>query len=521
MDEFWVCQHCRSLNRAGTGKCYSCRNKYGTSPKEPGSLGHNVAVAAPPPAASIPDFRTPPPPAPAFTRPVALGAVPAPYSAPAGVARGPMAAAHGTALGAYRKPSPVLNPISALRGRIAGSLAMRQSVSVAGLGYVTAALLVVVLAVSALLVITVMPVATNVLAHADPGAAWTQLSAGQRGSLKTLLVAFVALSAVCLFFFSIFLGLTTHNATGLGADQPMLTPYGAGVCWAGALWAQVRIIVGLVVPAALIWRGYEIPGLVAAIVAVEIAQRHLGDVGGWLTRPYRHLPDLYAKLGVEGSISSPIAWIWSGCFRIANAMVIAVACIPMLGVALVAASTLAGRSDVIGWQSTGMGAAQITVALLVASLLAWTAISVALLVPITIGFVRRQRTRKTLVRVGRARSWIARPGEGRYAGQQSEPGQYDGYDEDRIVERVPGVSVAPAGPSTGGPGFEPPVPGPGFGGPGFGGPGFGGPGFGGPGFPDPGRRLPTQDDPGYEMPGLGDPDAGNPRSGGPTGGVLG
>jgi hypothetical protein len=276
-----------------------------------------------------------------------------------------------------------------------------------------------------------------------------------------------------------------------------------------------------VVPAALIWRGYEIPGLVAAIVAVEIAQRHLGDAGGWLTRPYRHLPDLYAKLGVEGSISSPIAWIWSGCFRIANAMVIAVACIPMLGVALVAASTLAGRSDVIGWQSTGMGAAQITVALLVASLLAWTAISVALLVPITIGFVRRQRTRKTLVRVGRARSWIARPGEGRYAGQQSEPGQYDGYDEDRIVERVPGVSVAPAGPSTGGPGFEPPVPGPGFGGPGFGGPGFGGPGFGGPGFPDPGRRLPTQDDPGYEMPGLGDPDAGNPRSGGPTGGVLG
>jgi len=515
VDEFWVCQHCRSLNRAGTGKCYRCRNKYGSSPKEGSSAGNSAPVAAAPLAASAPDFRSPPPPTPTYTRPVALGAVPPAYGAPVGVARGPMAAASGTSLGAYRKPSPVLNPIVALRGRIAGSLARRQSVSVAWLGYLTAALLVLFLALSAMLLLAILPVAASLLAHADAGKAWAQLSTGQQGSLKSLLIAFGAVAALSLLSFSIFLGLTTHNATGLGADQPMLTPYRAGVCWAGALWAQLRIAVGLAVPAALIWRGYEILGLIAAIVAVEIAQRHLDDAGGWLTRPYRHLPDLYAKLGVEGSITSPIAWIWSGCFRIANVMVIAVACIPMLGVALVAASTLAGRSDVIGWQSTGLGAAQITVALLVASLLGWTAISIALLVPVTIGFVTRQRTRKTLVRVGRARSWIARPGEGKYAGPQTEPGHYDGYDEDRIVERVPGAATGdPAGPGGGDSAFEMPVPGPGFGGPGA-------QGLGGPGFGDPSPRLPVQDDTGYEMPGLGDPDLGGRRPGGSSGVGLG
>jgi hypothetical protein len=434
-----------------------------------------------------------------------------------------MPAARGTALGSYRKPARVLNPITAVRGRIAGSLAMRQSVSVAWLGYLTAALLVVALALGAIVAMTLLPVATNLLQHADPGGAWAQLSSTQLGSFESLSIALAAVSALALLGFSVFLGLTTHNATGLGADQPMLTPYRAGLCWSSAIWAQVRIVVGLVVPAVLMWRGYVIPGLVAGIVAVEIAQRHLEDAGGWLTRPYRHLPDLYAKLGVEGSISSPIAWIWSGCFRIANVMLIAVACIPMMGVALAAASSFAGRTDIIGWQSTGLGAAQITVAVLVASLLGWTAVSVALLVPINFGLVRRQRTRRTLVRVGRARSWVARPGGGQYTGAQTQPGHFDGYDEDRLVERVPGAGAPPPGPDDGGassgmPGLGGPGSGgPGFGGPGSGGPGSGGPGSGGPGLGDPSLRLPTDDGPAYEMPGLdgfGGPGSGDSNRGG-------
>lgn len=380
---------------------------------------------------------------------------------------------------------------------------MRQSVSVALLGYVTAALLVLFLAVGTVIVLTVMPAATYLLQHANLSEAWAQLTIGQQELLRSLSIAFAAVGMLALMCFSIFLGLTTHNATGLGADQPMLTPYRAGMCWADALWTQARIAVGLLVPAALIWRGYTILGLVAAIVALEIAHRHLDDPGGWLSRPYRHLPDLYSKLGIEGSISSPMAWIWSGCFRIANAMAIAVSAIPMVAFVLFAASLIAGRSETIGWQSNGLGAAQITVALLVSSLVGWTAISVALLVPITLGFVQRQRTRKTLVRVGRARSWVARPGEGGYnPSSQTQPGHYDGYDEDRIVERIPGAGPgASGGPNAGGPGYEMPgLGGPGSGNSGLGGRGLGGQGFGNPGFGDPSHRIPGQGGPGFGGP---------------------
>ena len=446
MDEFWICQHCRSLNRAGTGKCYSCREKYGTKPKE-GDQGANVpAPAAPPPSGSIPDFSGSRAPAPYYSRPVALAAVTRPDA---------------TAIAAARAPH-FPNPVAAVRRRIATSLAMRQSVSVEWLGYVTAALIVLVLATAAIAVLTAMPAAADLLQHGDVGAAWAQLTGGQQGLVRTLSIVLVVVGALALLCFSVFVGLTTHNATGLGADQPLLTPYLAGTCWTGVLWAQTRIAVGLLVPAALLWRGYEIPGLIAALVALEIANHHLDSGGGWLSRPYRHLPDLYAKLGTEGNISSPMAWMWSGCFRVANAMVIAVSAIPLLAFVLFAAAAIAGRDDILGWQSTGLGTGQIAVALLFASLLGWTAVSMALLVPITFGFVRRQRTRKTLVRVGRARSWVARPGEGGYA-TASQAGHFGPYDEDRIVERVPGF-----GPS-GGPS------GPGFGGPGFGGPSQGDP----------------------------------------------
>ena len=119
--------------------------------------------------------------------------------------------------------------------------------------------------------------------------------------------------------FSAFLGFSTHNATGLGADQPLLAPYEAGTCWKSVIWAQVRIAAGLIVPALLLWRNYTIPGLIAAVVAVEIAHRHLDSGADWLMRPNRHLPDLYAKLGMEGSMSSPMAWAWSRRWRFSSA----------------------------------------------------------------------------------------------------------------------------------------------------------------------------------------------------------
>ena len=169
-----------------------------------------------------------------------------------------------------------------------------------------------------------------------------------------------------------------------------------------------------------------------------------------------------------------MASLWSACFRVANAMAIAVSAIPMAALVLFVGSAIAGSNGVAGWQSSGLGAAQIAVVLLVASLVGWTAVSAALLIPLTLGLVQRQRTRKTLVRVGRSRSWVARPGEGGYApASASQSARIDGYDEDRIVERSPSqAGQLIGGPSSGGPDF---------GGPGSGGPGSGGPGFGGPG----------------------------------------
>jgi hypothetical protein len=162
----------------------------------------------------------------------------------------------------------------------------------------------------------------------------------------------------------------------------------------------------------------------------------------------------------------------------------------------------------------------------VSCLIGWTAISVVLLIPITLGFVRRQRTRKTLVRVGRARSWVARPGEGGYGpAAASAAGQTGPYDEDRIVERVPSFGVGQ--PSTLDPssrgnsmfggqragGLNPSEPGQGApGGPGVGGPGFGGPSLGGPMIGGPGQGAPSG--PGFGGPMIGEPRIDDPRFGG-------
>ena len=471
MDEFWVCQHCKSLNKAGTGKCYSCREKYGTRPKE-GASGNKAAApsAPPPPSGSIPDFGPPGAPGPSFSRPVAL----------APVSRPPDRSAHqGVA-------SRIPNPVAAVQRRIAQSLALRQSVSVEWLGYVTVALIGLVLVTGAITALTALPAATNLLQHADSTTAWAQLSAGQQGVVKSASIAFVVVGAAALLCFSVFVGLTTNNATGLGAEQPILTPYRAGTCWAGVLWTQARIAAGLIVPALLLWRGYEILGLIAALIAVELVHTRMDNASGWLSRPYRHLPDLYDKLGTEGSIASPIARIWSACFRVANAMAIAVFAVPIVGFGLFIVSALRGSGDVIGWSSTGLGIDQIVVALLVAGFVGWTAVSFALLIPMVLGLVRRQRTRKTLVRVGRARSWVARPGQGAYSASsmsaQSQPENLGPYDEDRIVERRPMPVDAEIGRS------------PGIGGSLFGGPrstsaDIDGPGLGGsiprgPGFGD-------------------------------------
>jgi hypothetical protein len=454
MDEFWVCPHCRSLNRAGAARCYRCRNKYGSRPADGSPANTTAAAPTSPPPGPLPGL--------------VIGSAQAPYlSLP--LTPTSVTAPAGTVIRAPREPFHLPSPVASVRGRVARSVAMRQAVSVVRLGYVTATLLAIVLALGAILVLVAMPAATHLLQDANAETAWAQLSAGQQGLLGFLSVALVVAGLLALLCFSVFVGLTTHNATGLGADRPMLTPYRAGTCWAGALWTQARIGAGLTVPAALIWQGYTIPGLLVALVDLEIAHRHVDDFFGWLTRPARHLPDLYRKLGVEGSSGSRAASVWSACFRLANVMAIAVCALPLLVLTAFAASVAAGGSDTLAWPSTGLGPTQLVVAVLVVGLTGCTAGSIGLLVPITLGLMQRQRTRKTLARVDPARTWVARPGEGRYApASPNDPASDSGYDEDRIVERLatPGAD-AYSGPPDDRLGFGSPSPGdPGQDGPG-------------------------------------------------------
>ena len=501
MEEFWVCQHCKSLNRAGSSKCYSCRTKFGSRAPEPATISRNAPVEAPVSYGAIPDFGAAATQAPQYAR---LGTLT------------PAAAAAGAVATAPRRSSSFPNPIAAVKRRIAASLSMRQSVSVTALGYATAVLLGLLLAIGALLLLVVMPVAGNLLQHADAPAAWAQLSSSQQGLAEILAIAMAIAGAVTWLCFSVFVGLTTHNATGLGADQPLLSPYAAGSCWGRLLFTQARVAVGLIVPVALVWRDYVIPGLLAGIVAVELAHRHLDDQSSWLSRPSRHLPDLYVKLGVQGSITSRLASLWSACFRVANVMAILVAALPALALTAFAIAAVTGHSDLVTWQSSGFGAWQVATALLVGNLVGWTAASVALLIPITIGLVRLQTTRRTLVRVGRARSWVARPGEGGYTpGPKPQPTGHDDIDdEDRIVERLPRFPTSPAA--------DPGDGGSGFGGLGFGGSGFGGSGFGSPnparaGFGDSrpgGLGLQSPEGPSPDDSGLGG-GLGGPRLGGP------
>ena len=420
MDEFWVCQHCKSLNRFGSGKCYGCRNKYGSIPKEVGTLARGAGAPTPLQSPLPANRSAGPAPAPYLARPVAL----APVQTPA------------------RKNAPRElhwpHPIEAMRQKVARSLALRQSVQVASLGYLTALLMTLLVVGGAMLVVNLTPALSYLVQYMNAADAWGSLSAGQQGTVQTLGLGVAVLAIVSLLCFSVFLGLTTHNATGLGADQPLLTPYRAGLCWASAVWALARIAVGLIVPAMIIWKGYTIPGLIAMVVAVEIAQRHIDDPVGWLTRPARHLPDLYAKLGIEGSVASPLASLWSISFRIANLLAIVIAALPAFALLVHTGATLAGRTEVVGWQTGGFGPAQIGIAILIVSLAGWAFGSLAMLVPITLGLVQRQRTRRTLVRVGRSRSWVARPGEGGHA--TAGPARDDPFGEDpddRIVERAP------------------------------------------------------------------------------------
>jgi hypothetical protein len=332
-----------------------------------------------------------------------------------------------------------------IRKRISWALVTRQSVSVSALGYATAAMLSLVVLDGLLLVASARSTALDALQSGSPQTAWGQLDPVQQETLQVLAIAFAAIGTVTLLCFSVFVGITTHNAPGLGAQTPLLTPYRAGVSWFRGLLTQAGLAFGLLAPVALVWLGYMIPGLVLGIVVLEIAQRRLDDPFGWLARPSRHLSDLYLSLGIDGAPSALVITIWSVCFVALNALAIATFALPLVGLVSSVASTLTREPDLVAWQASGYGPAQMGIAVLVGSLLVSAAGTVGLLIPITVGLVRRQRTRQTLMRVGRARPWAIRPEASALPVQPAQT-LYDPYDrpEDQASLYSPSTTSSPA-----------------------------------------------------------------------------
>jgi hypothetical protein len=302
------------------------------------------------------------------------------------------------------------SPAAWLRRRAAAWLAPRQTVSVWIVGYASAGLVTLLLVDGAIILTTVTSAIRVAVQTASLTDAWAGLGSGRQSAVVMLSIALGVIGTVTLIFFSVFIGLSTHNAARLGVGATALTPGQATTCWWKTVWAQAKLAAGFLVPAALLLSGYSLPGLIAALIAVEWAQRSLKDPFGWVSHPADHLAGLYGRMGMSGSDGSLLGSIWKACFVVANWLAVVAYAVPVIAVAAVVAAGFAGRSDLVTLKAGGFDPVQLAFMIVGLPLLLTASASLALLVPISIDLVHRQKTRGTMVRVGRPRSWVEPPG---------------------------------------------------------------------------------------------------------------
>jgi hypothetical protein len=357
VNDYWMCEHCKSLNRAGTGKCYSCHRKYGSAPKQAGVIRR----AAEPQSSTSGGRPIPgaPPPAGFFTGSsvgqgvVGPGGVPvnSDTDLPAYLSR-PIAgsALTSTSYLEAQAASSRGSPIAAVKRRVSNWVASRQSVSVWIIGYLSAGLITLLLVVGALTLTTLNSAIRVALQTTSVTEAWDELGPGLQSAVTMMGAAFAIIALLALSSFSIFIGLSTHNAAGMRTGDLWLTPGQAATCWWKTVWAQIKLVAGFLIPGGLLIAGYHLAGLIAALIAVEIAQRSLNDPFGWISNPARHLSDLYARLGDAGSEGSLLGSTWKTCFQFANGLSIVAYALPVIGISIVAAAAVAcSRSRSSGW----------------------------------------------------------------------------------------------------------------------------------------------------------------------------
>jgi hypothetical protein len=231
MQEFWFCSSCKSMNRADSNRCYKCR-----AVKEQATL----------------------------------------------------------ATVAERSPGVVLTPgLDDDNREIAWALMSgRRYVSAWRLGYVSATLIFVFLALAALFIPLVFIVAISL---PERGIAAVDADSTRNAVTAAVGLALVLVGLAMVVLHSIFLGLTSMNAPALGCGTPRFGAVRAGLWWIESyLWT--------------LW-GVQTLWLLPYIVA-----RAFGILCGPIAaigKPRRLLQDLMDRLGVPGSSDSRLVGFWS------------------------------------------------------------------------------------------------------------------------------------------------------------------------------------------------------------------
>lgn len=340
MQESWFCAQCKSMNRANAQQCYKCRAL---------KAGATLATIA------------------------------------------------------GRQHGVVLTPgLDEEHREVAWTLMFRQTyVSAWKIGYLAAALLFAMLAVW-LLIGAVTLVSVIHLFSTDQADLGNQSHAPLLSLFAAGLIGAGLLAIVTVVVHSVFLYLTSVNASALGSGSPRFDPARAALWWIeSALWA-IRGSLAFVVPPFLALIAVSLVGPILGmglgIVWFVCAFWALGDPVSCLDKPRRLLVDLWDRLGIPGSADSRIVTLWSVAWGTGRGIEYAVSGVIYLFVIVL--SIIGFGASRIGGEVTFAPAGQVALA---QTLLTFTVLTVQivadgiglyLLARITMELATRQRVRE-------------------------------------------------------------------------------------------------------------------------------
>ena len=195
------------------------------------------------------------------------------------------------------------------------------------LGYVAAALLVLfpVLFLLTWVLDSFIFIGAGGLDPTNPGS--FQLDSTQTSILGLLYLSTFVCAIVMVVVHSVFLALTSMNASALGSGKAAFGPLRAGLwyvestLWVLWGWASVIFPIALVLTAIVMGPLFGIAGLIVGLLMAGVwfvcARWLMGIIGGPITsmgKPRRLHKDLMDRLGVPGMSDSRDVGIWAGAW---------------------------------------------------------------------------------------------------------------------------------------------------------------------------------------------------------------